>query len=811
VADTFGATTMYHMLRIAFLLSLFIGVLNAHIGFAQSGSISGRVTGPGLSVATVTLLKQDSSWVRSDITDENGSFRMPGIAAGKYFVMTTALGFRQASQVEEVKDSGDIAIEITMQEESKSLGEVAVTAKKPFIEMGLGKLTVNIENTTTTAASTVLDLLRRLPGITVTQDGSVVMHGKEGVLILIDDRPTYLSGEDLADYLKTISADDVSQIELISQPGAKYDAAGNNGIINIKLKRNKRQGCTGSVMGNYGLGEYFHRNESVQINYKKNKINLSMNINDMEAIGFADWEQATYFLDNAAEVKSMQHVHSTAKERFGNQSIRAGVDYDWSDKTTTGISARGNYHPNVNRTDIQTTEDDPAGNKISYNKIINSDGFIRKDITANSYLSHKFSNTNKLDINFDYMAYFKKTGQDITNTMYGPQMQPLPDPVIQNIIQRIGRDVYSFKADYTCTFNKLTFETGAKTSMVSSDIDVVFNNYLDNTWENDSTRSNHFLYRENINAAYVTVAENVGKDWELRASLRTEQTNAEGIQYADNDRFAKSYLSLFPTAYITWKKDTNNTFEMNYGRRINRPSYTDLNPFVYFTFQNLYSVGNPALRPQYTNNVEIKHSYKNVLITSLSFSRTTDVFQGFLTINDTTKISYYTTRNVASNNSIALSSIFNKDLFKWWSLNVAGTVCYADFSGLLNNVTTKVEWIGFSADLSSRFDFGKGWRGEIYSYYVSKGRWSLTSSFDPIYSLDFGCSKKINEHFFAKFFANDPFYIFRMNSHGYDYNYRTDIKHRFATQMFSLSITYNFGSGQVKESKDNSPDEAKRM
>jgi len=804
------------MRRIILYLTFILPFSSGTCAFAKNATIKGNVKSAELYVgaASVTLLSaKDSSWIKSVITEDDGTFMFKELVPGKYLINASSIGYKMGSQIVDVKENKEYALEIELQKESTSLNEVAVTARKPFIEMSMGKLVVNIEGTATTGASSVIDLLRRLPGVTVDQNSNISMNGKTGVLVLIDDRPTYLSGDDLANYLKTISADETAQIELITQPGAKYDAAGNTGIINIKLKKNKKQGWNGNLMLSYGEGVYFHRNESLMLNYKKNKLNISLSGNDMEAIGFADWKQNMYYLDDqTGSVTGNSYLHSTEKERFSNTALRLSADYDLTGKTTIGANIRGTYHPNSNHGYATDATFDQAANSTTYNNIATTDGFIRKDVMTNVYLSHKFSKESSLDINTDYLSFSRNEQQDINNTTYNGQMQPFPDPLILNSVQPSSIKVYSVKADYNYAFkNEVKLEAGLKSSWVTTDNNAMFSLYENNAWVHDTTRSNHFLYKENINAIYLTLTKSLGKKWEARAGIRVEETSASGLQYVGNNQFARNYISPFPTAYITYKMDTDNKFELNFGRRIDRSDYKSLNPFIKYSFMNTYEVGNPYLQPQYTNSVELKHSYKNMIISTLTVSGTTDVMSSYLKVDDSTKDVYSLQGNFASNNYISYDLIFNKELFKWWTLNVSGSIYYASYTGLINNITRTITWDGGSLNLSSQFDFGNGWKAEVYGNYVGKGRWSLTSSFSPNVYMSFGLSKKVSERILLKFNAEDPFNIYNNKIHDASYNYSSDSKFRFASQMFALSVSYNFGSTQQGSKRDNSLDEAKRI
>jgi len=783
---------------------------------AQTSTISGSVSGVdgGLTAATISLLDaKDSSWVRSELADDKGDFLLKDVAIGNYLLSVSSIGYRTTMQAIEVKGSGGDKVSIKLEKENTVLGEVAITAKKPFMEMSLGKTIVNIEGTTTTAGNNALDLLRRLPGISIDQNGTISMRGKEGVLVLINDRPTYLEGDDLAAYLKTLTANDIAQLELITQPGAKYDAAGNTGVINIKTRKNKKQGWNGSLTAMYGQGVYFHRDESLLLNYKRNKLNLSLNASDMEAIGFADWRETRSFTDAATgAVTGTSKVTSNPRERFSTTALRLGVDYDLTEKTSVGVSARGSYHPNISRYNLHVANSDLVSGLNTYNNSVSTDGHIRKDVTANVYLSHKFSKESSLDINGDYLQFQKNAVQDVTTTTLDDQMRWLLNPRIVNSRQLSDISVYSIKADYNYTIKGgYKMEAGVKSSLVVTDNNALFRIENDNVWENDTNNSNRFVYKEQINAAYITMAKELNNKWEAKAGFRAEQTIADGIQYIHNQHFNRNYVSLFPTAYLTYKPDTNNQFELNYGRRIDRPGYKELNPFIYYSFQFTAWTGNPDLRPQYSDNIELKHSYKNTLISTIGFSRTTDVFVDMLGTRGASKILYSMNRNAGEQIIAFYSAAYNKDLFKWWTLNAGASVFTADAGGPVNGTYKRVSWSGYSVNMNSQFTFGKGWKAELYGFYNSKGRVWLTSAFEGNFNIEMGLSKKVNEHILVRFFTSDPFNTYRFNIHNGDATFRSESHYKFASQLYSLSFTWSFGSGKNAEHKNNAIDEAGRI
>lgn len=798
---------------VSFIILLLI-LISPGSASAQAGSVNGTVTGKGTTIAaaTVSLLNAaDSSWVKSEITDDKGAFLLGDIAAGNYLMSVSVIGFATAFQSIAVATGKAAICDVQLMPEDAVLKEATVTGRKPFVEMSLGKLIINVDGSPAAAGANVLELMRRLPGVTVSQDGAISMHGKQGVLVLIDDRPTYLSGDELAAYLRTILADEVAQIELITQPGARYDAAGNTGVINIKRKKNKRPGFNGSATAAYGQGIYYNKQGSLLLNYKKNKLNLSLNGSNMEAIGFANWEQDQYYKDAASgTVLSSAHISSRPVEHFSIGSLRLAADYDCTDNTTIGASVRGGYHPNSMSQNSRSLAIDQQGATI-YSHLGGSEGFIRKDLVANAYLTHKFSKESTLDINFDYLTYNNDPHQDLSRFYYDPA------GTIQSVTEGIRShqptliDIYSAKADYTYSFaHGLKLEAGAKTSWVTTDNDAVFTTLQNNTWIPDTGRTNHFVYKENINAAYLSLSKSLGNKWDVRAGLRAEQTIADGAQYVHSRTFTRNYLSLFPTAYIDYKADSNNQFELNFGRRIDRPAYQSLNPFIYYSFQYSYSVGNPSLMPMFTNSAELKHSYKNMLITTLGYSATTNVISNILA-TDANGAIYTTDRNLASSTMYYATVVFNKDVTKWWSLNCSGMVYDQVFTATIQQQSLQKSLVAWGLNMDSQFDFGKQWKGECGIYYGSRTLASIYQTDGGSLFSTVGVSKKFSDKFLAKLTFTDPFNLYKMSVDNDLASFNAHANFIYATQMLRCALTYTFGTAQQSARQLANMEETKRM
>ena len=797
-------------------LLLTICLLFSLHGIAQQATISGIVKDSAgtIAVANVALLHAgDSSWVKSGLTDDSGEFTLSGVPAGEYLMSVSVPGYKSALQPVTVTDGQQEPLTIVLQRDGTSLKAVTVTSKKPFIQMDLGKMVVNVDESPSSAGLNVLELLRKMPAVTVDNNGNISMQGKQGALVLIDDQPTYLSAEQLAEYLKSIPSDEVAQIELITQPSAKYDAAGNAGIINIKRKKIKKSGWNGTGTATVGQGVFPFALGSALVNYRKNKLNVMLSADEHKATGFADWQEYQLLSDpQSGSATSVTNIHSGSIEHFSIANARLAADYDITDKQTIGASVKVGYHTNSFVDNVQSSTYDEATNVTSYNTIVSPDGFIRKDLTADAYYAYKLSNDHSLNINLDYIAYNNSPYQDITNTAYDAQMQPLPGPLLLHSHQPTLINIYSIKGDYADTLkNGMKLETGFKSSLVTTVNNAEFSVYQNGTWMNDTTRSNRFVYKENINALYISASKKLSDKWEARAGLRAENTNAQGIPQAHEQEFNRSYISLFPTAFVSYKLNKDNQFELNYGRRIDRPTYQSLNPFINYSFQYNYNVGNPYLQPQYTNSIELKHSFKNMLITTASFTNTNGVINDVLIANSSKGVVYNTKANTGTNNAVNLSVVFNKDLFKWWSVNAYAVGFYAHYKGMVDGYNMVTTGPGFFTGISNQFSFVKGWKAECGVYYSGNYLESIIATSLPSIYMSFGVSEKLSAVSILKLAIEDPFYLNRFKEQNSLLGLYTNAVFRYSTRSVALAYTYAFGKSTAAQKEIDATDESKRI
>ncbi|MEO7313201.1 MAG: TonB-dependent receptor [Chitinophagaceae bacterium] len=793
------------MKKITKLAALVTMVVASQASFAQAktGKISGNV-GNGqkkLDAATVSLLKaNDSSLVKMAITDKSGHFEVENLADGKYLVLVTSVAYENAySQPFELTTQKHI-VELpafVLSEAGKALKNVTVTVKKPFVEQKLDRTIVNVDAMASNTGLTVLDVLEKSPGISVDKDGNISLKGKQGVMILMDGKPTYLGGQDLVNLLKSMPSNQLELLEIMTNPPAKFDAAGNSGIINLKTKKNKARGYNGSVSLGYGQGVYAKTNSSVNLNYRNGKWNLFGNYGYNFSKNFQDILLTRNFKDkNTLDLLSVFEQNAMQLRQNTFQSYKAGADFYINNKTTLGFVYNGFTNPgteyNNNTTNIfdnkNVLETKNTGLNIIERKMNNN--------SVNLNLRHQFDSTGtELTSDLDYVGYHTANNQQFNNYFFDKNgFKKQPDELLKsNLPQDIK--IFSAKADFTKQLSKSTrFEAGAKASFVKTDNNALYQNWLNNTWQTDLGRTNHFIYTENINAAYVSMSKEFSKKWSAQFGLRLENTNSKGNQVTNGTRFDRNYTQLFPTTYIGYNANGKNQFVLSYGRRIQRPDYEDLNPFYNFLDKYTYQVGNPYLSPQFTHGFELRHTFAGVLTTSLNFSTTKDIITEIIDQVDSTNTTFVRKSNVSSQENFGLSINIGLPVTKWWRPNFYANLHHDKYSGVINAAYTSVNATSLDLNLGNQFTFRKGWGADMGGFFQTGGIRGVLA-YKAQGGLSIGFSKQLlkNNMGTFKIGIRDPFYFQKF--HGYSKYQNIDIDFRSArdSRVVNLGFTYRFG------------------
>ena len=788
------------------------------------GNVREANNGP-LESANISLIKgNDTTVSRTAVTNKEGRFLFSDIPAGIYHVRISVVGFETVAGANFNIAAGDKTLELpafNLNRKNNELQSVIVVSKKPFIEQKNDRILVNVDASPANAGTSVMDVLEKSPGVSVDKDGNISLKGKQGVTIMIDNRPTYMSGAQLATYLKSLPSSAIDQLEIMSNPSAKYDAAGNSGIINLKTKKNKARGFNGSATLTYTQGEYAKPGGSLNLNDRENKFNFFLNGGYTYWQGFQDLDINRNYLDAGTKnINSIFTQNTHMKFLSPELNLKLGADYFPDSKTTLGIVLSG-YQNNETDNSISNITLKNANNVTD--SLVQSIGNIHgkwSNGTLNLNFRRQFDSSGReLTADADYIYYKSSSDQLFQNYTYDPNMKPLSSNTLSGDLPSTI-NIYSFKTDYTHPFqNDFKLEAGLKTSFVATDNKANYYDVSGNEYIPDTTKTNYFVYHENINAVYFNLTKKY-KKWNFQAGLRVENTNYDGHQYGNiytvnnNDSsFKKSYVNAFPTAYISYELNDKNTFNVNFGRRIDRPNYGDLNPFLFFLDEYTYQAGNPYLQPQISTNIELSHTYHNMLTTTLNYSNTQNFFAE--TFQQEGHATIVRRGNIGRRENAGIAVSLNMPVTKWWNATIYVNVNYNQLTGELYGEALDIHAIQGMGNMNNMFKFKHGWSAELSGWYRTSGIEGQIYV-QPMGQVSTAIAKQImKEKGTLKLGLRDIFYTQQVKG-SIDFQQTEATFHNSRdSRQLSLTFTYRFGKAiggaQNNHHSGGADDESSRL
>ena len=793
------------------LVTIFTGLL-LMAASVQAQQITGTVKnekGKELEKATVSLLKaQDSSVVKLVATGDNGVYSFNTIQPGRYLVNTSYVGYVQAySEVFEFTGSKVTVPAITISKPSGDLAGVVITAKKPIIEVRADKMILNVEGTINAVGNDALELLRKSPGVMVDKDDNLSLAGKNGVQVYIDGKPSPLAGADLANFLKSTQSSQIEAIEIITNPSAKYEAAGNAGIINIKLKKNKSFGTNGAVNLGYAQGTYPKYTGGINLNHRNKNVNLygTYNYNDSRSLMTMNStrEQFDTLFDQNNRIDVLVKSHT----------YKAGVDYFLGQKSTIGAMVNGTIADiDVNTSGPMYFTYKPTGVLNRILDATNTNDRSMKNFNGNLNYRYAITGGTELNIDADYGKFKIGSNQYQPNFYYQPDGTTEISRAIYNMISPSDIKLYSLKVDYEQNFKGGRLGIGGKVGVVNTDNDFKRYDVFSSSKVLDTLKSNRFEYNENINALYVNYNKQLKKGIMFQVGVRAENTNLKGtstgfkqvvstmIPY--DSAFKRNYTDLFPSAAVTFNKNPMKQWTISYSRRIDRPAYQDLNPFEFKLNEYSFMKGNTNLRPQYTNSIDITNIYKYRLTTKLTFSHVNDIFAQIPDTIDKTK-GFLIKKNLATQNVVALSISYPFQ-YKWYSffasLNSNYSHYKADFGG--GNRIVNQQVFSVSYFMQNSFDLGKGWRGELTGLYISPSVYQGFFRTRTMGSVDIGLQKTLfSGKANVKFAVSDIFQTMKWSGTSNFAGVKSQFSGQGEMPQFKLNFSYRFGNSQVKAAR----------
>lgn len=785
-----------------------IGLLAVASGFAQQ--ISGNIhdqDGRALPGSTISLLRaKDSSVAKLAISNNEGHFSFDGVRAGRYLVSATHVGYKlgYAPAFEYSSSQSTNVPTLELYKVASELKGVTVSSKKPIVEVKADRTVLNVEGTINATGNDALELLRKSPGVTVDKDDNISLSGKNGVQVYIDGKPTPLSGSDLANYLKSLQSTQIESIELITNPSAKYEAAGNAGIINIRLKKNKTYGFNGSVNAGWNVGTYAKYNGGVALNYRYKKINIFGNYNYNN-----NQNQNRLNLYRTTSADSSFDQKTVMLNKNETHGFKTGIDFYATGKSTFGVMVNGNFSNNrfssMSKTDIAYMPSKEVDRLLVAN---NSSKGHRENVNFNA--NYRFADTSghELNIDADYGFYNGKNNQYQPNDIYDASGTNLKFKEVYNTLTPYNIDIYSVKADYEQRFMKGKLGYGGKISYVKTD--NTFQRFFESGSGLLEDNHNNFDYKENINAGYVNYNRQF-KGVMVQAGLRVENTHSKGrsvgfrYDYATGDNVAidslldRSYTDPFPSAAVTFNKNPMKQWSFSYSRRIDRPSYQNLNPFEFNLDKYTFQRGNPNLRPQYTNSFGITNIYKYRLTTTLNYSHVNDVFT-MIPKSEGTR-AFITNENVATQDIVSLN-VSMPVQYKWYSLFFNVNSYYSKFKGDATGYHVDVDVISFNLYAQQTFKLSKTTTAELSGFYTAPSIWQGAFKTKQLGSLDMGLQQAVLKgKGTVKASVSDVLNTFHWSATNNTTGQIVKANGGWESRQLKLNFNYRFGNNKVKQAR----------
>ena len=761
--------------------------------------------------ATVELLQaSDSALIKVAITDSKGTAEFEKVKPGNYMLKATMVNSQPAySQI--VNHTGDVmaTTEIILKSQPTQLGGVTVTGKKPFIQKLSDRLVVNVDNSIVNAGSSAMEVLERSPGVTVDQNDVFGLRGRQGVIIMIDGKPSPMTGADLANYLRGLPSSAIDRIEIITNPSAKYDAAGNSGIIDIRMKKDQRFGINGTLTGGYGQGVYPKANAGTTFNYRNKKVNVFGNYNFAFRKGLNHLVLDRNFYDNG-NFTGRDLKDNRGRFPIHSNAARLGADFFPNKKTIIGFVVNGNFNRFKRISDNLATVIDANGQPLSTFQTNAGNNDHSNNVFANINFKHSFDSTGKeLTADLDY-GVFKSNSLSFNATKYyKTNGDPLRDDYKLNGDQDGKLTLKTAKVDYVHPLkNKSKFEMGGKISLVTSDNDARFFDVSNGTPVNDVNKTNRFFYEENNNAGYFNFSK-AYKKWDWQFGLRGEHTHIKTHQVKGDQHFDSSYFQLFPSAYLNYHFKEDQSLGVSVSRRIDRPGYSQLNPFLFLIDVTTYATGRPGLLPQLTWSYEISYTLKNLNFTlgyshtkdnqNIAIARFKDVFP---TIPSDENVTVQIPINLESSDYFGLSIAAPVRITKWWNMINNGNVYYNHYNGNLAGSTLDNGKPAFDMSTNNSFTLKKGWGAELNATFSSGGQYGFMVS-KPQWGLSTGVQKTVLKNKgTVRFNVTDIFWTNRPRATITYPGVYIERWHAYReSRVATLSFTYRFGNNKVQAAR----------
>ncbi len=806
-----------HFLFLAFFVYL-LGISTLAAQTNQSALLRGIITnqkGEPVPYANAALLSPEGVLLEGAVTDEAGNFLISTTKIARVKLVVSSLGYTSFSSEEfELmaglqKDFGTLVLA----DEVTGLDEVTVKASRPQIIIEPDKTIVNVEGTVMAEGANALDVLGRSPGVFITTDGSINLNGRTGVTVMINDRPMYMSAADLTSFLRSMPADNIKSIEVMTSPSARFDAEGVAGVINIQLKKNTVDGVFGNVMLGGRYNGKAAPNAGVTLNVKKGKWTSNGTINYNEDVEINDLEIGRNFQVEGGKSTFLQD--SRIVERSHTPSFTGAANYELTPTQNLGTNVQASTSASNGLNNSGTTISNPGqSNKSSFTSINDSEDQRSRLFTNLHYDAKLDTLGGKITADLD-LTVMDMASEALLNNSYSNGLNP---PTLRTDRVLTLNDMY-----YTIFTSKVDWikplkggkvlEAGLKGSWVESDNNLDLSRGNGDAQLQPDPNSNRFIYQENVMAAYSSLKGDFSPKLSYQAGLRMEYSDVTGTSKTLNQVNKQEYTNLFPSVFLQHKISDTYQVVYNVNRRITRPNYRLLNPFVYYIDPLTTEKGNPSLRPQYSTNLEMDHVIKGVYQFTLGYSVTEDAFQQIFEQDEEARSTTTFTANFDKTKNFNFQGVVPVELAKWWNTSNLVQVNYNKFKSILGTDILDISQVSYLVRTQHNFTLPKGFKMELVGIYLSPQIWGQ-GEIKGFGWVDAGITKSVMKDKLSLSINGVDLFRTQLIRAGINFaDIDTSIRQYRNEQSVRFTLRYNFSKGQSfrVNSNSGSSEERKRL
>lgn len=774
--------------------------------FGQYAKLNGNLKaedGEPIIYANVLLYdSQDSVLVKTGLTNEKGDFSITGLEKNSYYLEVTYIGYDNFVVPDISIQDTDVNLgEMILNVASVQLAETTITARRAMMEVKSDRTVFNVEGTINSVGDNAIGLLRKAPGVLVDNNNNISVLSRSGVLIYVDGKRLPLTGSDLTAYLENLPAEQIDRMDIITNPGAKYEAQGNAGIIDIRLKKNKNFGTNGTVNSTYSQGRFGNGNIGLSGNYRNGSMNT------FGSIGFN--KRRSYHQINFDNLQNglLIREDNYSQNDNNNGNIRLGSDLNIGKNHTIGFLASGQLstaQSNANNNIIIY----PGSSSLGIDSSLLAQNIADQDRDQATFnLNYVFDDgKNTINIDADYGTYTRDNNTFQPNQYYAADGVTPLTRIDTRYLTPVGIDIYTFKVDVERPFGGGKLGFGTKLSRVVTRNTFLFYDIENNTDVRNDRRSNQFDYDENVYAGYVNFSKALSEKWNFSSGLRVEKTDALGNLQAFVSDLSEppvelNYTSFFPSIGLTYTMSEKHMLALNYGRRINRPDYNVLNPFKEQQTELSFHKGNPFLSPEIVDNIELGYTLNYRYNFKLSYSKTTDQITRLIGPDAVDpRANFVSWDNLASQTIIGGNISAPFELKSWWN-------AFVNFSsGYLDNQAdygdggiVDVQAFTYSIFQQHTLTLPGGFIGEVSGYFSGPGVWGGVFKYDETWSLNLGLQKKfMADQMNVRISAQDIFYQTGWTGTSSFNGLEGSGGGNWDSRRVSLSMSYNFGNNKVK-------------